>query len=148
MNLINFQEVPVSWGEDCFLLRLKDHRPFELLWKKVPASESKDSLFWSDELLNSLLEKPAYFPDSGTEFQRSVWRAIAKIPWGEVRTYAELASDLGNPKAVRAVAGACGKNPLPLFIPCHRVVGTRDIGGFNGGVELKRRLLAIEGHYV
>jgi O-6-methylguanine DNA methyltransferase len=146
INLISYKNVPVFWAQDWYLLRLKDHQPHQLLWEKVPASFSQDSQFWSEELLTSLLEKPAFFPQEGSEFQMKVWRAIAQIRWGELRTYSELAQSIGTPRAVRAVARACGKNPLPLFIPCHRVVGKTDLGGFNGGVELKKKLLRIEGH--
>jgi O-6-methylguanine DNA methyltransferase len=146
MNLIRFKNVPVFWAQEWFILRLKDHQPHQLLWKKVPASLTQDSQFWSEELLTSLLEKPIFFPQQGSEFQRSVWRAIAQIPWGEWRTYSDIAHQIGSPQAVRAVAQACGKNPLPLFIPCHRVVGKTDLGGYNGGVELKKKLLRLEGH--
>lgn len=79
-----------------------------------------------------------------TMFQRDVWRAICRIPYGETRTYKQLATMAGHPTAVRAVASACGKNPLPYYIPCHRVVGTRDIGGYAFGVEAKQRLLQLE----
>ncbi len=83
---------------------------------------------------------------SGTEFQRRVWRAISAIPWGETRSYAWLAMKAGRPTAVRAAANACGANPLPIVIPCHRVIASDgSIGGFSSGLNLKRRLLAIEG---
>jgi methylated-DNA-[protein]-cysteine S-methyltransferase len=81
----------------------------------------------------------------GTDFQKSVWKKIQAIPFGETRTYLHIAQALGNPKAVRAVAQACGANPLPLLIPCHRVVGTGNLGGFAGGVALKQKLLSAEG---
>ena len=81
----------------------------------------------------------------GTAFQRQVWQAIAAIPAGETKTYGELARAIGNPGAVRAVGTACGRNPLPLFIPCHRVVAANGgIGGFSAGLPWKRLLLSIE----
>ncbi len=85
----------------------------------------------------------------GTNFQKMVWTELKKIPFGETRTYKEIAVAIGKPKAARAVANACGKNPYPVIIPCHRVVcsdGT--IGGFtgDGGVEKKRQLLRQENH--
>ena len=85
----------------------------------------------------------------GTNFQKMVWTELKKIPFGETRTYQEIAIAIGKPKAARAVANACGKNPYPIIIPCHRVVrsdGT--IGGFtgDGGVEKKRQLLRQENH--
>ena len=81
-----------------------------------------------------------------TEFQRAIWSAMRRIPRGRAVTYAELARQAGRPKAVRATGGACGANPLPLFVPCHRVVaaGGRP-GGFTGGLGWKRLLLAGEG---
>lgn len=81
----------------------------------------------------------------GTAFQRSVWREMAKIPSGKTRSYKELAARIGNPDAVRAVGGACGANPIPILIPCHRVV-TSDgkLGGFSGGLHWKKKLLTLE----
>ena len=84
----------------------------------------------------------------GTIFQKSVWAEIAKIGFGEVTTYAEIARNIGNPKAVRAVGGAVGSNPVPLIIGCHRVLGANGkITGYSGGDGLptKRWLLALEG---
>jgi len=84
----------------------------------------------------------------GTEFQRSVWKEIAKVGFGEVSTYAEIAKNIGNPKAVRAVGGAVGSNPVPLIIGCHRVLGASGkITGYSGGdgIPTKRWLLAHEG---
>jgi methylated-DNA-[protein]-cysteine S-methyltransferase len=84
----------------------------------------------------------------GTEFQRSVWKEIGKIGFGEVTTYAEIAKNIGNPKAVRAVGGAVGSNPVPLIIGCHRVLGASGkITGYSGGdgIPTKRWLLNLEG---
>lgn len=82
----------------------------------------------------------------GTEFQRRVWQAIARIPAGKVISYAELARGAGRPRAIRAAAQACGANPVPLLVPCHRVVASDGgLGGFGGGLPLKRKLLAREG---
>ena len=80
----------------------------------------------------------------GTDFQRKVWRAMEKIPYGETRTYGEIAMVVGHPRASRAVGAACGKNPMPLFIPCHRVVASNGIGGYSNNLEIKRKLLALE----
>jgi O-6-methylguanine DNA methyltransferase len=81
-----------------------------------------------------------------TEFQRAVWAALRSIRPGTTRGYAELARDLGRPGAARAVGGACGANPIPLLIPCHRVLAAGGaLGGFSCGLDWKRRLLAIEG---
>lgn len=84
-------------------------------------------------------------PD-GTDFQRAVWREIATIPKGSTRTYSELAAAIGNPQAARAAGTACGANPLPLFIPCHRVVGANGkLGGYSAGPAWKTLLLQREG---
>ena len=82
----------------------------------------------------------------GTDFQRAVWKALEAIPYGELRSYGEIARAIGNPRAVRAVGAANGRNPLPIVVPCHRVVGSDgSLTGFAGGLEIKRRLLALEG---
>ena len=83
----------------------------------------------------------------GTKFQIKVWNELKKIPRGKTKTYKEIAVALGNPKAARAVANACGKNPYPITIPCHRVVRSDGgLGGYSGkgGVETKRQLLENE----
>tara|TARA_B100000513_G_scaffold11427_1_gene4771 strand:+ start:1544 stop:1810 length:267 start_codon:yes stop_codon:yes gene_type:complete len=82
-----------------------------------------------------------------TDFQRLVWREIEKIPYGETRSYQDIAIRIGMPKSYRAVANACGKNPLPIIRPCHRVICSNgEIGGYsiNGGVTLKKALLKCE----
>ncbi|HSW50976.1 MAG TPA: methylated-DNA--[protein]-cysteine S-methyltransferase [Bryobacteraceae bacterium] len=81
----------------------------------------------------------------GTAFQRSVWRELLGIPFGQTRTYAEVARAIGSPRAVRAVGAANGANPVPIIVPCHRVVASGGgLGGYGGGVQLKRRLLELE----
>jgi methylated-DNA-[protein]-cysteine S-methyltransferase len=81
----------------------------------------------------------------GTAFQRDVWSALGEIPPGTAITYAELARRVGRPRAVRAVGGANGANPVSLFVPCHRVVGKDGLRGYGGGVPRKEWLLAHEG---
>ena len=82
---------------------------------------------------------------SGTEFQQQVWRTLTRIPRGETRSYGWVAKRVGNPMASRAVGSACGANPVPIIVPCHRVIaGNGSIGGFGGGLPMKRRLLALE----
>jgi O-6-methylguanine DNA methyltransferase len=82
---------------------------------------------------------------AGTPFQRKVWAALRQIPAGQTESYGRLAAALGTPKAARAVGSACGANPIPLLIPCHRVVpAAGGLGGFSGGLHWKRRLLALE----
>jgi methylated-DNA-[protein]-cysteine S-methyltransferase len=83
---------------------------------------------------------------SGTAFQQKVWSALLGIPQGRVATYGEIAHSLGAPQASRAVGAAIGRNPLSLFVPCHRVIGKNgSLTGYAGGLERKQRLLALEG---
>lgn len=82
----------------------------------------------------------------GTAFQRAVWGALAAIPYGEVRSYAEVAREVGKPGASRAVGQANHRNPVAPFIPCHRVIASHGgLGGYGGGLGLKKRMLALEG---
>lgn len=81
----------------------------------------------------------------GTVFQQRVWTAVKEIPWGQQVSYLELASNLGNPKAIRAVAAAIGRNPLLIIIPCHRVIGSNgSLTGYSGGIWRKKWLLQHE----
>lgn len=82
----------------------------------------------------------------GTTFQRQVWNALLTIPFGETRSYGEIARQIGRPRAVRAVGAANGRNPVSIVAPCHRVIGsTGKLTGFGGGLDVKARLLALEG---
>ena len=82
---------------------------------------------------------------AGTEFQKKVWNALLTIPFGETRSYSQIAKQIGSPKAVRAVGAANGKNPLSIIAPCHRVIGANGkLTGFAGGLEAKACLLGIE----
>jgi O-6-methylguanine DNA methyltransferase len=84
--------------------------------------------------------------DGATAFQKSVWRQMLKISPGKTKSYGEIATAIGKPKAVRAVGGACGANPVPVLVPCHRVLAAnKKLGGFSGGLDWKRSLLAREG---
>lgn len=81
----------------------------------------------------------------GTDFQKDVWEALRTIPYGETRSYGQIAKQIGNPKAVRAVGAANGKNPISIVVPCHRVIGSNGkLTGFAGGLEIKACLLNIE----
>jgi methylated-DNA-[protein]-cysteine S-methyltransferase len=83
---------------------------------------------------------------SGTEFQRKVWSALLTIPYGETRSYMQIAKQIGSPDAVRAVGAANGRNPISIIAPCHRVIGSNGkLTGFAGGLETKAFLLALEG---
>ena len=81
----------------------------------------------------------------GTPFQLKVWQALRAIPYGDLVSYKTIAQATGDPKAVRAVGGAIGKNPIPIIIPCHRVIGSDgSLTGFGGGLETKKRLIDLE----
>ncbi|HIR02071.1 MAG TPA: methylated-DNA--[protein]-cysteine S-methyltransferase [Candidatus Aveggerthella stercoripullorum] len=82
---------------------------------------------------------------AGTDFQRAVWKALQNIPYGQTRSYADIAAVVGNPKATRAVGSANNRNPIAVLIPCHRVVGANGkLTGYAGGLALKQRLLDLE----
>ena len=82
----------------------------------------------------------------GTDFQKRCWRELLKIPYGETRSYADIARAIGNPAAVRAVGLANGQNPIAIIVPCHRVIGSDgSLTGYGGGLETKRKLLELEG---
>ena len=93
--------------------------------------------------------EPKEFPPldmAGTAFQKSVWNAMRKISLGKTKSYGEIAQAIGKPKAVRAVGGACGANPVPVLVPCHRVLAAnKKLGGFSSGLDWKRSLLKREG---
>jgi methylated-DNA-[protein]-cysteine S-methyltransferase len=82
----------------------------------------------------------------GTDFQLRVWRELERIPYGETRSYSQIATAIGTPQAVRAVGAANGANPIPIVVPCHRVIGASGkLVGYGGGLPLKKRLLELEG---
>jgi len=109
--------------------------PFKDLMERLRIYFSGQKVTFLDELDLS----PA------TPFQRAVWEITRLIPYGETRSYTWVAEQMGKSKALRAVGQALGKNPLSIIIPCHRVVaGDGKLGGFGGGVEMKRRLLSLE----
>lgn len=136
----------VLGAESCRLVRLwlPGLAPEGLHWGEDPALEraaaALDCYFDGGAVPDDLPLSP-----EGTEFQRSVWALLREIPGGEVRTYGELARRLGRPGAARAVGQACNRNPIPILIPCHRVVGRGgSLTGYAGGTALKAELLAFE----
>ncbi|MFC2050364.1 methylated-DNA--[protein]-cysteine S-methyltransferase [Chloroflexota bacterium] len=116
------------------------------------AEEQSPALFGDlPHRLNRYLEgEPVDFPDNLdlggiTRFQQNVWQAVRMIPYGETRSYGWVANKLGSPKAARGVGQALTRNPLPIVIPCHRVISSNgSLGGFGGGVEIKEFLLRLE----
>jgi O-6-methylguanine DNA methyltransferase len=105
----------------------------------------------TETALNKILagSEPKKFPPldlAGTAFQKNVWNALRKISLGKTKSYGEIARTIGKPKAVRAVGGACGANPIPILVPCHRVLAAnKKLGGFTSGLDWKRSLLKREG---
>jgi methylated-DNA-[protein]-cysteine S-methyltransferase len=131
-----------------------------VLWEKQDPSDSGFELTREDDrdpvLVQAARELREYFAGerqefsvpldfTGTEFQNKVWRALRSIPFGETRSYGELAAQIGAPKASRAVGAANGRNPIPIILPCHRVIGSSgSLTGFGGGLPMKQQLLAHE----
>lgn len=129
------------------------HRP-DAGWQRASAARHAAA---SGAIAAARAELDAYFAGTlttftvplaatGTSFQQRVWSALRDIPFGETISYLELARRVGDPKAVRAVGGANGRNPIPVIVPCHRVIGADgSLTGFGGGIERKRWLLHHEG---
>lgn len=106
----------------------------------------------SNQILEYLAGKRKTFDlplnPEGTEFQKRVWEELKCIPYGQTRTYKEVAEALGNPKAMRAVGNANNKNPIPIIIPCHRVIGKNgNLVGYSGGLAIKEMLLSLEANH-
>ena len=119
-------------------------------WKPV-RPETDKTLRSAVAALRAFFAEGKPFPNTipldprGTPFRRKVWSALRKIPHGKTLSYGEVARRVGAPGASRAVGSACGINPIPLFIPCHRVLAANGgLGGFGGGLKMKQKLIAIE----
>jgi O-6-methylguanine DNA methyltransferase len=167
MNFIHIYEVKTSWGS----VQAAETQG-ALLGIGLPGMPEQDFLEFSQRMLPrpSLQYQPhplfrelagqleEYFLRQrqqfdlpllfcGTSFQKQVWRALLDIPYGETISYQELALRIGNSKSTRAVGSANGANPLPIVVPCHRVIGAQGkLVGYGGGLEMKSRLLRLEGN--
>jgi methylated-DNA-[protein]-cysteine S-methyltransferase len=120
----------------------------------IPESQRNDG---NPLLLEAARQLQAYFAGQlrefqlpldieGTDFQKRVWRQVAAIPYGETRSYLQIATAIGSPGSVRAVGTANGANPVPIVVPCHRVIGAKgNLVGYGGGLAMKKRLLELEG---
>lgn len=119
---------------------------YEAMW----TMKETDIILWAEKELKEYFKgerKVFSFPHRafGTDFQCRVWKALEEIPYGEVRSYKEVAVMAGSPKACRAVGMANHKNPLPIVVPCHRVIGSNGkLTGYAGGLDIKRHLLELE----
>ena len=159
-----FIELPITTSDGTFLAHYSEKGLAELDWPNVGRASSRavstkqiplQTLRWhrtATEALKTALAgrdaknlPPLDWTDK-TEFQQSVWRQMLKISVGQTKSYGEIATAIKNPKAVRAVGGACGANSIPVLVPCHRILAAnKKIGGFSGGLDWKRKLLAREG---
>ena len=149
MEKIFFYETPV--GKLC--IGEEDGIIVRTTWSKIPAEYILEE---TELILQCKMQLDEYFrgerkafdlplAPKGTDFQKKVWNALQKIPYGETKTYGEIAAAVGNPKAARAVGMANNKNPIGIIIPCHRVVGADGkLVGYAGGMDKKEWLLQLE----
>ncbi|ROL66540.1 methylated-DNA--[protein]-cysteine S-methyltransferase [Pseudomonas vranovensis] len=133
------------------LLHMDAAQPWELAADWLPASNQLDDV--ARQLDEYFARKRETFEvrvaPRGTPFQREVWQALQRIPYGTTCSYGELAQAIGNPRSVRAVGTANGANPIAIIIPCHRVIGSNGtLTGFAGGIERKQILLELEGTWL
>jgi O-6-methylguanine DNA methyltransferase len=151
--------LPIKTGEGVFIALYSASGLCELRFPErtsagAEAVSNSDVMGWHEATMAALAailrgtlpdEIPPLDLSDHTPFRRRVWREMQRIPLGQTVSYAELARRIGQPNAMRAVGGACGANPIPLIIPCHRVLAAgQRLGGFSGGLDWKRKLLAIE----
>ena len=159
-----FIELPITTSDGTFLAHYSEKGLAELDWPKAGRASARavntkqiplQILRWhrtATEALKTILagraakNLPPLDWAGRTEFQQSVWKQMLKIPAGKTKSYGEIAAAIKNPKAVRAVGGACGANPTPVLVPCHRILAAnKKIGGFSGGLDWKQSLLQREG---
>ena len=132
----------VIFGEDRFKHFLKDLDGVKLTQGGYAEKTGREMQLYLEGKLKEFQTKLDL--SSGTPFQISVWGELLKIPYGTVTTYGEIAKRVGNPDGARAVGNAVGANPLPIIVPCHRVVASNGLGGYSGGMEIKKSLLRTE----
>ena len=149
MEKVFFYDTPV--GKLC--IGEEDDSITRVTWSKVPQEYIQEE---TELILNCKIQLEEYFAGNrkqfdlplapkGTDFQKRVWKALTDIPYGETRTYGEIATAVGSPKAARAVGMANNKNPIGIIVPCHRVVGADGkLVGYAGGMEKKEWLLNLE----
>lgn len=160
-----FAELPIPTADGQFVARYSEKGLAELDFPQARPARRADRTLrrsvptnrisrWHRTTLVALRKilagiEPEKFPPldaKGTKFQESVWDALRKISFGKTKSYGEIARAVGKPGAARAVGGACGANPIPVLVPCHRVLAANmKLGGFSSGLNWKRTLLAREG---
>lgn len=127
----------------------KMQRRHDVDWSKDPAPFRDACTQLNAYFAGELQQFDLPLSPKGTAFQESVWQALTQIPYGETCSYGELAAKIGKPRASRAVGAANGVNPIPVIIPCHRVIGSSGkLTGFGGGIETKQFLLALESEQI
>jgi methylated-DNA-[protein]-cysteine S-methyltransferase len=142
----------VADGSNLVAILWEDDQPTRVRLGVMDADETNSVLLETERQLTeyfagtrTCFDVPLEF--SGTDFQKQVWAALLTIPFGETRSYRDIAEQIGNVKAVRAVGAANGRNPISIIAPCHRVIGASgDLTGFAGGLKAKEMLLLLEGH--
>lgn len=165
MNRINIQYYKTKIGEmilgsyngDLCLLDFRYRNMRTTVDKRIKSGLNAEFIEQEDEILiKTKLQIDEYLAGDrkefdvpiitvGTDFQQSVWQALMKVPYGTTSTYLQLAKDINNPKAVRAVANANGANAIGLIIPCHRIIGSNgELVGYGGGLAVKKKLLELE----
>ena len=126
----------------------KEQKPLECTIEETPILKEA-SIQLKKYLEGKLKEFTLPLCAEGTEFMHTVWDAIRMVPFGCTTTYGELAKKIGNPKAQRAVGRACNLNPIPIFVPCHRIIGANNkMVGYGGGIQVKEKLLLLEANYI
>jgi methylated-DNA-[protein]-cysteine S-methyltransferase len=158
MSAVFHQTLAIAWGKVCFSfnadgelveISLRSRRSVGFVGTRPAGAPNSAALQkWVSAVEQG---KAGAFPGpwrlpGDTEFRRNIYRAVAAIPAGKYLSYGEVAAQAGSPRAARAVGSAMAQNPLPLLIPCHRVWASNGLGGFTGGLKLKRAILAAEGH--
>ena len=130
-------------SEQSFLKNLRKQFPGEII--RDDRKNQKGLAQLKKYLKGELKNFDCSLDTKGTSFEKKVWSALKRIPYGKTRSYKDIAKSIGNPKAFRAVGNANGRNPIPLIIPCHRVIESNGgLGGFGHGLKVKARLLNLE----
>lgn len=157
-NYVNCHKIEVVHEMGVFTIVEKNHKiirlyfpsdivPNEIIFQEQPELlEAKKQLEEYFSGTRSVFELALYV--EGTSFQEKVWNALMDIPYGKLRSYKDIANIIDHPKAYRAVGGANHNNPIPIFIPCHRVIADNGaLSGFGGGLNMKKFLIALEKHH-
>lgn len=150
-NISKFKIAVVASSEGVEQIHINPKTPYSFKGKATKLQPDDPYLFNVFEQLREYFDRGRKKFDvplnlKGTEFQKKVWKEVSKIPFGKTKTYKEIALKIGDVKSVRAVGKANGANPVPIIIPCHRVIGANgSLTGYAAGIDVKEKLLALEG---